>query len=100
MLQRLHDEITRLRKHITRWVQAPKVVTGDLRRSHTCHAVGSQMIILGGYPPGHHTDPRARCDAQLVQVFDLSNWSVRTEMALLGEYNIYETKVQLRIVEH
>lgn len=42
------------------------------------------MLILGGYPPGHYADPTVKCDTQLVQLFDLNNWSVRTKITLLG----------------
>ena len=59
-----------------RWVKVPNT-HNDLRRTHTCHAVGSQMIVLGGYPPGQGVDPTAPCDENLIQVFDLSNESVR-----------------------
>ena len=51
----------------------------DLRRAHTCHAVGSQMIVLGGYPPGETVDPTVECDSNFIKVFDLSNEQVRTK---------------------
>jgi len=68
------------------WIKVPKVAGDDLRRSHTCHAAGRQMLILGGYPPGHYTDPNATCDTQLIQMFDLSNWSWNTEFKANSKY--------------
>lgn len=59
-----------------RWVKAIEGST-DSRRAHTCHAVGGQMIVLGGYPPGVNVNVTAPCDKYLIQVFDLNKMSVR-----------------------
>lgn len=42
-------------------------------RDHTCHAVGEQLFIVGGYPPGEVVDETAPCDNQLVKVFNMRN---------------------------
>ena len=57
----------------------------DRRRAHTCHVVGSQMIVLGGYPPGQAVDPRVECDSNFIKVFDLSNESVSTKCHFLNK---------------
>ncbi|KAI9674493.1 MAG: hypothetical protein M1817_001831 [Caeruleum heppii] len=41
-------------------------------RGHTCHAIGNQMLVVGGWPPGATVSPTAPCDRQLVKVFDFT----------------------------
>ncbi|KAG0636096.1 hypothetical protein HOY80DRAFT_386830 [Tuber brumale] len=46
-------------------------------RSHTCNAVGSQLLILGGYPPSAQVEQDAPCDSELIKVLDMNamTWS-------------------------
>lgn len=46
-------------------------------RSHSCHAIGSQLLIVGGYPPGFYVDPSVSCSTELIQIFDMNEISVR-----------------------
>lgn len=46
-------------------------------RSHSCHAIGSQLLIVGGYPPGFSVDPSVACSTELIRVFDMNKISVR-----------------------
>ena len=71
---------------MTRWVKVPNAAGNDRRKGHTCHAVGSQMMVLGGYPPGVGVDPTAPCDENLIKVFDLSHESVRPNGAFYMKY--------------
>ena len=70
---------------MARWIKLPNVAGNDRRRSQTCHAVGSQMLVLGGYPPGVYVDPTEPCDDTFIKVFDLNEQSVRTKGTLLHE---------------
>ncbi|KAF7508738.1 hypothetical protein GJ744_008985 [Endocarpon pusillum] len=44
----------------------------NLIRSHTCHAVGGQLLIAGGYPPGRVVPRNATCDPELVKVLQIT----------------------------
>jgi len=46
-------------------------------RSHTCNAVGSQLLIIGGYPPSAQVEKDAPCDSELIKVLDMNamTWS-------------------------
>ncbi|CUS07228.1 unnamed protein product [Tuber aestivum] len=46
-------------------------------RSHTCNAVGSQLLIIGGYPPSAQVEKDAPCDSELIKVLDMNQvtWS-------------------------
>lgn len=50
----------------------------NLIRSHTCHAVGGQLLIFGGWPTGLD-QTNATCDPEYIKVLDIgeesSNWS-------------------------
>ncbi|KAI5845045.1 hypothetical protein DFP73DRAFT_526511 [Morchella snyderi] len=61
-------------------------------RGHTCHAVGEQLLIVGGYPPGEFVDEAAPCDDQLVKVFNMRNpgWKSRYELN-----TVYKTPQQV-----
>ena len=82
---------------MTRWIKVPNVAGDDLRRAHTCHALGSQMIVLGGYPPGEYVDPRVQCESNFIRVFDLSTEQVRLNSH--SKVNKCGTKGQLQTVE-
>lgn len=47
-------------------------------RSHSCHAIGSQLLVVGGYPPGFKIEPNVTCSNELIRVFDMNTISVRT----------------------
>jgi len=46
-------------------------------RSHTCNAVGSQLLIIGGYPPSVKVEKDAPCDSEIIKVLDMNQmtWS-------------------------
>jgi len=48
-------------------------------RSHTCNAVGSQLLIIGGYPPSAQVEADAHCDSELIKVLDINamTWSLQ-----------------------
>jgi len=48
-------------------------------RSHTCNAVGSQLLIIGGYPPSAQVEKDAPCDPELIKVLNMNDmaWSSR-----------------------
>lgn len=46
-------------------------------RSHSCHALGSQLLVVGGYPPGFAVEPDVACSNELIRVFDMNEISVR-----------------------
>lgn len=48
-------------------------------RSHTCNAVGSQLLIIGGYPPSAQVDANVSCDPELIKVLDMNTmtWGSR-----------------------
>ena len=45
-------------------------------RTHSCHVMGSQLLIVGGAEPGGRMDPNATCAPSLLQIFDMSELSV------------------------
>jgi hypothetical protein len=45
-------------------------------RSHSCNAVGSQLLVVGGYPPGGEVHQDVECDGELIKVFDMNRISV------------------------
>ena len=40
-------------------------------RSHTCHALGGQLLVVGGYPAGTSLGANASCDAQYLKVLNI-----------------------------
>lgn len=68
-------------------MKVPNAAGSVRKRGHTCHAVGSQMIVVGGYPtrPGFGVDPTEPCEENLITVFDLSKENVRHRATLLHE---------------
>ncbi|RPA98061.1 hypothetical protein L873DRAFT_1067579 [Choiromyces venosus 120613-1] len=48
-------------------------------RSHPCNAVGSQLLIVGGYPSSVRVDITAPSDSELIKVLDMNemSWSSR-----------------------
>lgn len=47
------------------------ISNANLIRSHTCHAVGSQLIIVGGYPAGMEVESNMTCDPAYIKVLDI-----------------------------
>ena len=43
------------------------LATQNLIRSHICRAVGGQLLIIGGYPPGQVIPRDAPCDSELAK---------------------------------
>ena len=44
----------------------------NLIRSHTCHTVGGQLIIVGGYPTGIEVESNVTCDPDYIKVLAIS----------------------------
>ena len=42
-------------------------------RGHTCHAVGNQLLLLGGGSPGKGVDPLMSCNPRLLNIIDMNN---------------------------
>ena len=61
-----------------RWTRVPLVPehNNSNTRSHTCHAVGSQLLIVGGYPLVEEVDREAPCEKEFVKVLELSDVGV------------------------
>ncbi|KAH0612767.1 uncharacterized protein H6S33_009147 [Morchella sextelata] len=74
------------------WTKVPIPFGNSHLRGHTCHAVGEQLLIVGGYPPGEVVDEAAPCDNQLVKVFNMRNpgWKSRYELN-----TVYKTPQQV-----
>jgi len=53
-------------------------------RSHTCNAVGSQLLIIGGYPPSAQVDVNVSCDPELIKVLDMNTMAVSIFLTRLG----------------
>lgn len=54
-----------------------KVAQGENHiRTHTCHAIGSQLLVVGGYPPGFTVEPDVPCANELIRVLDMNTLSV------------------------
>lgn len=53
-------------------------------RSHTCNAVGSQLLIIGGYPPSAQVEKNATCDPELIKVLDMNTMTVSIFLIRLG----------------
>jgi len=53
--------------------------SNNLIRSHTCHAVGGQLVIVGGYPPGIVVESNVTCDPDYIKVLAIGeediNWT-------------------------
>lgn len=43
----------------------------NLIRSHTCHAVGGQLLIVGGYPTGVEVESNVTCDPEYIKVLNI-----------------------------
>lgn len=63
--------------HRNSWTKVP-VPNGDSHlRSHSCHAIGSQLLVVGGYLPGFRVEPDVECSTELIRVFDMNGIIVR-----------------------
>jgi len=41
-------------------------------RSMNCHAVGGQLLVVGGFPPGNFLEPNTTCDREMIKVLNLN----------------------------
>jgi hypothetical protein len=59
------------------WTQVEIPDSMARMRSHTCNAIGSQLLIIGGYPPSAQVEKDAPCDPELIKVLDMNEltWS-------------------------
>ena len=62
-------------------------------RSHTCNAVGSQLLIIGGYPPSAQVEKNATCDPELIKVLDMNTMTVSILLIRLGASIIISSSV-------
>ncbi|KAI5799808.1 hypothetical protein EDC01DRAFT_764906 [Geopyxis carbonaria] len=60
-------------------------------RSHTCHAIGGQLLIVGGWPPGSRLESNVKCQKDLVSIFNLNNPGWLGEFDPKNEYKTPET---------
>lgn len=72
-----------------RWTKVTIPMGEAQTRSHTCHALGSQLLVLGGAPPEHHlvsasytVIEESPCDGELLQVFDMNTVSVSLSLQI------------------
>ncbi|RPA71406.1 hypothetical protein BJ508DRAFT_336067 [Ascobolus immersus RN42] len=57
------------------WHQVTETGSAPIR-THSCRAFGSQLMIIGGYPPGYSVIPTESCgDGRLVRIYDLNTGS-------------------------
>ena len=63
-----------------RWVQVANSTTKDARAGHTCHAVGSQMVVVGGHSADWIADPLGAvdtaCPDNLISLYDMNTKEV------------------------
>lgn len=57
------------------WIKIPNTFDNIEVRGHTCHAVGNQLLVLGGYPPSFRVDPNEECETRLMRIFDMTEKS-------------------------
>src|SRR5690606_2320279 len=57
------------------WVKITNAIDNFELRGHTCHAIGNQLVVLGGYTPGFRVDPTEVCDSRFMRVFDMTEMS-------------------------
>lgn len=48
----------------------------NLIRSHTCHAVGGQLLIVGGHPPAVNISINTACDSEYIKILRIGEESV------------------------
>ncbi|KAG0125102.1 hypothetical protein HOY82DRAFT_673246 [Tuber indicum] len=58
------------------WTQVEIPDSMARMRSHSCNAVGSQLLIIGGYPPSAQVEKDAPCDPELIKVLDMNEMAV------------------------
>lgn len=80
-------------------------------RSHTCHAVGSSLLIVGGWPPGERLWPNGTaCEKpSMIQVVDMNGGEEKIDedtldsdpglpvCAILGVFRPYHTTAVLTV---
>lgn len=47
-------------------------------RSHTCHAIGGQLLVIGGWAPGDYLYPEVDCQRDIINIFNLNIPAVRS----------------------
>ena len=69
------------------WVRLPTVVPRENRlRSHKCHAVGGQLLLVGGYPPEDDLDKDdPPCDPFIVKVLDMNAVIPEVSVSMLDD---------------
>jgi DNA primase catalytic subunit len=55
-------------------IQIPGV--DNYSRTHSCEVAGSQLVVLGGYPPSVVVEESVPCVKELIRVFDMNDISV------------------------
>ncbi|KAI9891894.1 MAG: hypothetical protein M1814_002279 [Vezdaea aestivalis] len=63
-------------------------------RSPTCNAVGQQLLIFGGYPPGAVVLENATCDSEYLKIFDMSDPGWKSSYKINTVYNTPDQVVQ------
>jgi len=66
------------------WVKI-QIPSEGYSRTHSCEVVGSQLLVVGGYPPGP-IETNATCVKELIRIFDLNNIGWTSEYKLGTEY--------------
>jgi len=66
-------------------------------RSHTCNAVGSQLLIIGGYPLPTQVEKNATCDPELIKVLDMNTMTVSIFLIRLGTNIVISASVRFTL---
>lgn len=54
-----------------RWIQIPNIPDNIDTIGHTCHAIGQQMLIIGGIPPTTKVAAETECSPKLLRLFNM-----------------------------
>ena len=66
-----------------RWVRIANTTPKDSMYGHTCHAIGSQMIVVGGHFANWGKKDLDTCHDHLISLYDMNTKEVILEKKLI-----------------